>query len=217
MSKLPKRPDLNRLASLNPALRNLRSGQLWHRIYHRGGERPTQWHALRFNGPTMARFDHHRPAKRGRPRTQARGVMYVAGDIPTCLAEAFQCNREVDLRDRRPWLASFRLRSTLVLLDLTGGFAAELEASAALLTGPRRYARNWARGFYEAYPMIDGLYFNSTFTGRSALALFERAAFKPTFPVTPSFHRSLADPLLLVPIQEACADIGYSLSPRTRY
>lgn len=143
--------------------------------------------------------------------------MYLASDIPTCLAEVFQRNREVDRRDRHPWLVSFRCRATLLMLDLTGTFAVQSGASMKLMAGPRRHARNWAREYYESYPFIDGLYFNSSMTNRPVLALFGRAVPKAALPKTPDFHRSLADPLLLVPIQEACADIGYGLSPDTRF
>lgn len=217
MPKLPQNPDLDRLRSLNPALRELTDNELWHRIYRRGGEHPTRWDALRYFGPTDARFDHHLRDSRGEPHTQDRGIIYLASDIPTCLAEVFQTNREVDRRDRHPWLASFRLQSTLAILDLTDTFPVQVGGSMKLVSGPRRYAQNWARGFYEAYPAIDGLYFNSSMTNSPVLALFERGLAKRPFPTTPKFHRSLADPLLLIPIQEACADIGYKLSPDTGF
>lgn len=217
MPKLPQTPNVDRLKSLNPAVRELTGNPLWHRIYRRGGEHPTRWDALRYSGPTDARFDHHLLSEEGRPHTQDRGIIYLASDIPTCLAEVFQANREVDRRDRHPWLASFRFQSTLALLDLTDTFPVQAGGSMKLLSGARRYAQNWARGFYEAYSTIDGFYFHSSMTNRPVLALFERALVKQPFPATPKFHRSLADPLLLIPIQEACVDIGYKLSPDTAY
>ena len=143
--------------------------------------------------------------------------MYVASDIPTCLAEVFQNTREVDRRNRHPWLVSFRLRSTLLLLDLTDTFPVQSGASMKLMTGPRRYAQNWARGYYESYPSIDGLYFNSSMTNRAALALFERVVPKAALPEVPDLHRSLADPLLLVPLQEGCADVGFGMTPDNRF
>lgn len=217
MPKLPRHPDPDRLRSLDPPIREVGGDRRWHRIYRRGGERATLWNALRRFGPTDARFDHHLPDDDGRPWQQSRGIMYLASDIPTCLAEVFQNSREVDRRDRHPWLVSFRFRSTLRLLDLTDVFPIQSGASMKLMTGPRRYARNWARGYYESYPFIDGLYFNSSMTNRAALALFERVAPKDALPETPDLHRSLADPLLLVPIQEACVDIGYGMSPDIRF
>ncbi len=86
-----------------------------------------------------------------------------------------------------------------------------------LVSGPRAHARNWARAFYEAYSNIDGLYFPSSMTNRPTLALFERALEKSPLPDAPLFHRSLGSPLMLVPLQEACKDIGYRLSPRTPF
>jgi hypothetical protein len=133
------------------------------------------------------------------------------------LAEVFQANREVDCQDRHPWLASFRFQSSLLLLDLTDTFPVRAGGSMKLVSGARRYSRNWARGFYEAYPDIDGIYFLSSMTNRPIVALFERALAKSPFPPTPLLHRSLADPLLLIPIQEACIDIGYRLSPDTGF
>ncbi|MGI9305226.1 MAG: RES family NAD+ phosphorylase [Gammaproteobacteria bacterium] len=217
MAKLPRAPDPDRPRSITPALRELTDAQLWHRIYRRGGEHPTRWDALRYFGPTGARFDHHLLDDDGKPHTQDRGIIYLAGDIPTCLAEVFQNNREVDRQDRRPWLASLRFESTLVLLDLTDTFPVQAGGSMKLVSGARLYAQNWARGFYEAYAGIDGLYFHSSMTNRPVLALFERVLTKRPFPATPKFHRSLADPLLLIPIQEACVDIGYKLSPDTAF
>ena len=217
MPKLPNAPDLNRLRALEPALRTLDTRKLWHRVYRRGGEHPARWDALRFHGPTAARFDHHLPDDSAVAQLQNRGILYLAGDVPTCLAEVYQHNREVDPIDRQPWLVSFRLSATLTVLDLTETFAIRAGASMKLMSGPKPQARNWARGFYEAYSNIDGLYFLSSMTNRPVAALFERALQKRPFPATPLFHRSLSDPLLHIPIQEACKDIGYRFSPATAF
>ena len=217
MPKLPNAPDLNRLRAVEPALRTLDTRKLWHRVYRRGGEHPARWDALRFHGPTAARFDHHLPDDSAVAQLQNRGILYLAGDVPTCLAEVYQHNREVDPIDRHPWLVSFRLSAALTVLDLTETFAIRAGASMKLMSGPKPQARNWARGFYEAYSNIDGLYFLSSMTNRPVAALFERALQKRPFPATPLFHRSLGDPLLHIPIQEACKDIGYRFSPATAF
>ncbi len=148
---------------------------------------------------------------------QERGILYLASDVPTCLAEVFQNNREVDTYDRHPWLVSFRFASSLTALDLTDTFPMLAGASMKLVSGPRVFARNWARGFYEAYPFIDGLYFLSSMTNRPVLALFERAIEKQPLPDMPLFHRNLDSPLMLIPLQEACKDIGYRFSPKTPF
>jgi RES domain-containing protein len=217
VSKLPHHPDIAQLRRIEPTQRLVDTRQLWHRIYRRGGQHPTQWNALRFFGPTDARFDHHLPDDSGNGQEQPRGILYLASDVPTCLAEVYQANREVDTNDRDPWLVSFRLSAPLAVLDLTDTFPVQAGASMKLISGPRAYARNWARGLYEAYSNIDGLYFLSSMTNRPVLALFERATKKGPIPNTPLFHRNLDSPLLLIPIQEACKDIGYRLTPKTPF
>ena len=217
MPKLPNAPNLNRLRALEPALRTLDTRKLWHRIYRRSGEHPTRWDALRFHGPTAARFDHHLPNDSGEAKLQDRGILYLASDVPTCLAEVYRDNREVDPNDRHPWLVSFRFGTALTVLDLSETFAIRAGASMKLMSGPKSQARNWARGFYEAYSNIDGLYFLSSMTNQPVAAIFERALDRRPFPDTPLFHRSLSDPLLHIPIQEACEDIGYSFSPATAF
>lgn len=217
MPKLPNAPDLDRLHTLAPPLHEVDTGLLWHRIYRRGGTHPTQWDALRHFGPTDARFDHHLLDGAGEAHLQDRGILYLAGDAPTCFAEVFQANREVDAYDRHPWLVSFRFAASVTLLDLTDTFAVQAGGSMKLVSGPRTYAQNWTRGFYDAYPNIDGVYFLSSMTNRPVMVLFERALTNAPFPTTPLFHRSLDDPLMLIPIQEACKDIGYRFSPKTPF
>lgn len=215
MPKLPRTPDVDLLNSLDPATRQLESGSVWHRIYRRGGQHPTRWDALRFFGPTDSRFDHHRLNDDGRPHQQQRGITYLASDIPTCLAEVFQTTRTVDRKDRRPWLVSFRLQNSLTLLDLTDTFPVQAGASMKLVSGPRLHAQNWSRGFYDGYPDVQGLYFNSSMTNRPIVALYERALVHEPIPTSPVFHRALDDPLLLRPLTVACLEIGYELAPDT--
>ena len=217
MPKLPIAPDPALLRAIEPVRKTLDTRQLWHRIYRRGGEHPNQWNAARHYGPTDSRFDHHILNDEGNAHVQRRGILYLASDIPTALAEAFQANREVDTIDRLPWLVSFRLVSPLTTLDLTDSFLIRAGGSMKLVSGPRAHARNWARAFYETYSDIDGLYFPSSMTNRPTLALFERALHRSPLPDTPLLHRSLGSPLMLVPLQEACKDIGYRLSPRTPF
>lgn len=180
-----------------------------HRIYKRGGDHPTRWNELRYYGPTISRFDHHLLNEDGKPHTQSRGIVYLAGDIPTALAEVYQGNRTVDRKRDQPWLVSFELASDLTLLDLTDTFAVQTGASMKLISGARIHGQNWARGFYSIYGNIHGIFYLSSMTNRPVIALNERALEKTPFPLTPRFHRELKSPLLHIPIQEACADIGY--------
>ncbi|MGI9333112.1 MAG: hypothetical protein ACR2RL_08135, partial [Gammaproteobacteria bacterium] len=115
------------------------------------------------------------------------------------------------------WLVSFRFAASVMLLDLTDTFAVQAGGSMELVSGPRTYAQNWTQGFYYAHPNIDGVYFLSSLSNRPVMALFERALKNNPFPATRLFHRSLADPLMLIPIQEACKDIGYRFSPKSPF
>ncbi len=212
MPKLPTFPDLDQLHSLAPLTRIIDAGSLWHRIYRRGGKHPTQWAAFRYYGPTNARFDHHLTNAAGQPHTQQRGIIYLAGDIPTSIAEVYQSSRTLDRKLGKPWLASMTLSQPLTLLDLTDTFLVQAGGSMKLISGARSHARNWSQGFYETYTEIDGLYFSSSMTNRPILALYERALKKNSLPSSPDFHRALDDPLIADPLQEACVDIRYEFT-----
>lgn len=209
MPKLPTTPELERLGTLDPQLTTLPAGTPAYRIYRRGGAHPMRWNEMRYYGPTDARFDHHFRDEDDRAHVQSRGITYFATDIPTTLAEVYQSNRTVDRHRHRPWLVAFVTERDLTLLDLTDTFPVQAGASMKLVSGPRSVAHNWSRGFYDVYASIHGLYYFSSMTNRPVVALYERAETLNPFPAKPRFHRALADPLLLDPIQEACVDIGY--------
>lgn len=78
-----------------------------------------------------------------------------------------------------------------------------------LVSGPKTYAQNWSRAFYACYGSIEGIYYPSSLTNRSAMALYERVLHVPAFSETPCLHRALSDALLIDPIRGACQDIGY--------
>lgn len=138
-------------------------------------------------------------------------MFYAATDIVTALAETFQHRRTVNRRMDRPWLVSFGLSCELRLLDLTGTFPVSVGGSMKLVTGPALYAQNWSRGFYDAYPRIQGLYYPGSLTNRPVVALYERALRLKPFPATPVVHRALDDPLLIEPLRNACRTLGYDL------
>jgi hypothetical protein len=209
VAKLPSAPDLKRLQRLAPSLITIAAETPVHRIYRRGGDHPTLWNAFRYFGPTGARFDHHERDAAGRAQEQRRGIVYLAGDIPTVLAEVFQDKRTVNRRNERPWLVSIRLARDLTLLDLSGTFCVQAGGSMKLVSGPTVYAQNWSRGFYECYEEIQGIYYPSSLTNRPIMALYERALTRAPFPATPRFHRALSDALLIEPLRNACKDIGY--------
>ena len=200
---------MERLRELPPRLISLPTGTTLHRIYRRAGDHPTLWHDFRYYGPTAARFDHQEHDDKGRAHDQTRGILYLAVDIPTALAEAFQERRTVNRTDLRPWLVSIEIANELSLLNLTDTFCAQAGGSMKLVSGPTAYAQNWSRAFYEHYRDIHGLYYPSSLTNRPAIALYERALAANPFPDTPCFHRELSNALLIEPLRNACKEIGY--------
>lgn len=146
-----------------------------------------------------------------RPTYQERGILYAALDLPTVFAEFFQRNRRINRSLRQPWLVSFAMSGELRLLNLTDTYCLRVGASAKLASGPFFHAQNWSRGFYEAYPDIQGLYYPSSLTNRPTIALYERADKPSMFPGNPVFHRALADPTLHKALVALGAEIGYGL------
>ena len=210
MPKVPRRPSLERLKGLDPAVKIVQTATVIWRIYFRGGHHPTRWGELRHVGPTDARFDHHLGEK---PTRQNRAVLYAADEPVTCFAEVFQQSRVINRWHKEPWLAGFEIVSPTQLLDLTGPFPTRAGASMGLMTGPRSVARNWARAFYEAYPELEGLYYPSSMHGnRPAIVLTDRIKAAGAIPVQPSFHRSLGDPGMLSVLKNVAHTLGYVLS-----
>ncbi len=206
MPKLPDPPSPEELARrLPPEVVELPQGaELW-RVYFQDGAHPTHWSEFRHFGPLLsARFDHHEPP----PHHQARGILYAASEAATCVAEVFQVTRLVDTRDRLPWLAGFRLRRSLSLLDLTAVWPTRAGASMLINSGRKDRARRWSRSIYEAYPDVVGLYYASSMhANRPAIALYERA--EDALDPIPIFHRPLSDPSLLDPLRRLALDLGY--------
>ncbi len=210
MAKFPEPPSVVALNNITPVLKTFRKGTLIWRIHFAGGHYPTRWNEFRLYGPTSSRFDHHLEDAKGQSYCQARGIMYLAKHGPTCVAEVFQATRVVDRDSRSPWLAGFKLKNTISLLDLTGVFATTIGASTAIHSGPRPRAQRWAHRLYETYPTIDGiLYCSSMYGNAEAIALFERGA--RAIPALTVFHRALNDPAMLAMLAETSKQIGYQL------
>lgn len=209
MPKVPRQPILAQLREAKPDVLVLPAGtELW-RVYFRGGKHPTFWNEFRHVGPLDSRFDHH---DEDGAAYQARSVLYAASRPVTCLGEAFQKTRTIHRSARAGWLAGFELAMDTALLDLMGGYATRAGASMGLMSGPRSVSRNWARGFYDAYPAIHGLrYPSSMHANRAAVVLTDRAEAAGALPLQPDFHRALADPVMLQILKNAANEIGYAL------
>ena len=210
MAKFPEPPGVVALRKITPHVKSYRKGTLVWRIHFAAGLYPTRWNEFRYYGPTSSRFDHHLVNDKGQSHTQKRGIMYVAKNGPTCIAEVFQATRVVDRYSGSPWLAAFKLAKRITLLDLTGVFTTTLGASTAIHSGPRPRAQRWAQQLYQAYPTIDGfLYCSSMFGNAESIALFERGA--GAIPALTVFHRALNDPAMLAMLAETSHTIGYQL------
>jgi RES domain len=207
MVKFPEPPGTAELQALGIGAderRVVAAGTTVWRVYFRSGPHPGNWNAFRAWGPTNARFDHQAPP----PGASDREILYAAERGRACLAEVFQDTRTIDRMRRRPWIVAFQLTRDVNLLDLTGLWPTRTGASQAISTGPRRRAQRWSRRIYEAFPDVEGLCYPSSMCGGElAYALYERA--ENTIAPTPSFHRALADPALLTPLEEAARRIGY--------
>lgn len=208
MAKFPEPPGVAALKKISPTIRTYKKGMLVWRIHFAAGSYPTQWNEFRFFGPTSSRFDHHLPDAKGKSCLQDRGILYLASDGPTCIVEVFQATRVIDRKSGSPWLAGFRLASSIKLLDLTGVFATTIGASMAIHSGPRPRAQRWAQQLYEAYPKIDGiLYCSSMYGNADSVALFERG--QRAITKLTDFHRSLDDPAMLAMLIETAKQINY--------
>ncbi len=210
MPKVPRTPEIARLDALKPVVHTLPAGSLVWRLYFRDGRHPTRWDHFRHAGPTAARFDHHLGRQ---PTYQDRAVLYAAADPATCFAEVFQNTRVINRWHKEPWLVAFNTEVRLPLLDLTGSFATRAGASMGLMAGPRSVSRNWARGFYDAYPATVGLrYPSSMHANQPAMVLTDRAEAAGVTPEHPGLHRALGDPALLSLLKNIARTLGYAVS-----
>ncbi len=152
MAKPPNSPDPQRLRGLAPSLITVAPSTCVHRIYRGGGDYPVLWNAFRHHGPTTtARFDHHLRDADNKPQPQARGILYLASDVPTAVAEVFQATRTFDPSEDCRWLVSFeiahQLTDRLALLNLTDTFPLQAGGSMKLINGPTLDAQNCHAAF----------------------------------------------------------------------
>lgn len=187
-------------------VRTLDRGLLVGRIHATAGAHPTGWNEFRYFGPTTARFDHQPEPRRLHP---SRRIMYAAAALPhvdgravpvlrTCVSEVFRERGAIELSRDAPYFVLFRLARPVRLLDLVGSDWVTLAGSnAAISSGPRRAARDWARAIYRHYPSekLDGLFYSSSqVPSARSVALFERAA--NAMPPRPEAHLPLSHPSL---------------------
>jgi hypothetical protein len=207
-AKLPDPPSPQQLRALarqdDDVLAVATHTVLW-RIHATTGGHVVPWNQLRRFGPLDGRFDPHQPP----PHEQAEGVLYLALDAPTCLAEVFQSTRVVNRTDRAPYLTGFRLTRTVRLLDLHGTWITRAGGSQAVNTSARRaLTQAWARAIRAAHPELDGLWHpSSMYAGRPCVTLFERAA--DALPEQAEVSLPLSHPALADALAVAAAEVGY--------
>jgi hypothetical protein len=207
VAKLPE-PDLVRIASTPPEYAHV-DNVLW-RLHAPAHPRfPMRWDQLRSFGPLVtARFDPWPPP----PADQApAGVGYFGLDVPTCLAEAFQSTRNVNVLRGGLQLTAFKTRRPLRLLDLRGTWPLSIGASHLINSGPRNRCRSWAAALRSTHPHADGLLFTGI-AGRDCVTVYSPPG--DIFPAVPDFTRPLSDPAIESRVADACSQIGYALTRR---
>jgi RES domain-containing protein len=146
------------------------------RVYHEHPARDGM--AARTFGP-LGRFDPHVRDRHRRPREdpEGRGVLYLARDLPTALAEAYSGQWptvSICPHARAGWV---RPGEPIDLLDLTSEGALALGAVGTLAWGdePRALTQRWGRRIYEQYTRLDGIWYRSAHQGGELVALWDRA------------------------------------------
>lgn len=179
------------------------------RVFHAHPRRhpldPRTW------GP-VGRFDPHVRDARQRPRDQpdGRGVIYLAENLSTALAEGLPGRSRPRVCPNRHAIRVAPTRTT-ALLDLTGNAAMKIGAVATLGSGdePRRKTQRWARRIYEDLPRYQGVLYRGAHQGGLCIALWDRAPALDVHPTTPApLGDRLLDPGMDARTRVALADQG---------
>ncbi|MGK2902765.1 MAG: RES family NAD+ phosphorylase [Mycobacterium sp.] len=133
--------------------------------------------------------------------------------ITVALAESFQIDRTIDRFRGAPYLTALRFTRELRLLDLAadsaGSWPTRAGGTFTVSTGPHSITQRWARRIAEAFPDVDGVLYNSRFSGRHCVALFAPAV--TAVPPRPVLSLPLSHPGLAVRIASAARQLGYQL------
>lgn len=144
------------------------------RIYHAHPTRSGRAHRL--YGP-LNRFDQQIRDARQRPRIQpsGRGVIYLAENFGSALAEAFQGQGRVVEICPNMRAVPMAPASELMVLDITGDGIMKIGARAALASGhePRRLTQRWGRAIYEDLPGFAGILYRSAHQNGRCVAGWE--------------------------------------------
>jgi hypothetical protein len=203
----PRIADLRAIGILDEEYLTIRTTGVWWRIHRTQGAHVLAWNAFRTFGPVL-RFDPHPlPAR----IHAGHGVWYGASNPLAALAEAFQSDRTIDRFREMPFLTGLQFTRTLRLLDLStqssGSWATRSGGTYALSTGPHSITQRWARRIVDAFPDLDGIHYNSRFSGQGCIALFVPAS--TAMPARPVLSLPLNHPGLASRITAAAKRLGY--------
>jgi hypothetical protein len=97
--------------------------------------------------------------------------------LHTCVREVFAATGTIDLSTDEPWFALWEPTRDLRLLDVVDSpWIARAGGNAAISSGARGMARQWARRAHAEYPDIDGLFYEAAaLPAYRSVVLFERA------------------------------------------
>ena len=79
----------------------------------------------------------------------------------------------------------------------------------ALNSGERAQSRRWSSVIHASYAELQGIWYPSSLTNQSCLALYERA--RPAVPAVPQLNEPLASPKLLKILTNVAADLRFAL------
>lgn len=214
------------LLSQDPSwLRELPTGTMLARIYRRSGPHPTEWYEFRRYGPLDGRFDPH-PLPTD--THESAGVFYAAVEtsevlphapsddttqsaFAACLLEVFQQHRLIDRATFDPALVMFEIERPLRLLDLAeSDWITVAGGNAAISSGQRARAREWARAIHAHYPDLDGVIAPSSLIPTARIATLWHPA-QTAIPDLPEADMQLARGELSGVIDAIAARYGYTL------
>ncbi|HQR79152.1 MAG TPA: RES family NAD+ phosphorylase [Actinomycetota bacterium] len=216
---VPPPPDANNLPEISDGDVK-RVSALLGRIYRTQGPFPSRWDEFRSFGPTNGRFDPH-PLPQGFHETCTvfYASIHVTGGsetspplLETCVAEAFQDGRVIELSRGNPWFTVIQVTRPVELLDLDGSsWITRAGGNAAISSGSRQRSREWAQAIHRRFGnRIDGLLYPSAVLPMSLnVALWSGAA--SAFPAHPMLNRPLNDPAFRADLEQHAIDIGYDL------
>lgn len=205
----PPPAALRALRIMDGETRTIDHTGIWWRVHRTEGDHVLPWNALRTFGPLL-RFDPHPP-----PTGQhaQHGVWYASATPGGALAEAYQVDRTIDRERGRPYLTGLAFTRALTVLDLAtdsrGAWTTRVGGNFAISTAPHAVTQRWARHITEAFPDLDGVRYNSRFSGNICLALFTPAA--SALPHRPRLSLPLSHPDLASRIAGAATRLGYGV------